>query len=135
MGGNLYGGGNTVAVAEFNFFTDLEAATVVLQKAVCPMTIILEAVLQGTVSCEAYCSVGSKTGRIRNFLRDITPHETRSCPNGVEGPGVVVGDFVAVLAAAVPESIVEVHRVEVALAGQYTLRQLVHTWEPKCFPT
>lgn len=50
LGGTLYGKGNVNPTAEFNFFTDPEAALVVLQRATCPVTIIpWEAVLQATV--------------------------------------------------------------------------------------
>lgn len=47
-----------------------------------------------------------------------------------------MGDFLAVLAAAVPESVEEtiVHRVDVELAGTYTRGQLVHAWQPKDLP-
>uniref|UniRef100_A0A6G4ZZB5 Putative nucleoside hydrolase n=1 Tax=Rhipicephalus microplus TaxID=6941 RepID=A0A6G4ZZB5_RHIMP len=138
LGGTLYGKGNVNPTAEFNFFTDPEAALVVLQRAKCPVTLIpWEAALQATVPWETYYSVTKKSGRLQKFLRDITTHTVRCCLSGGQSPGGFnVGDFLAVLAAAVPESVSSTleQRVDVERSGEYARGQLVHAWEPKILP-
>ncbi|KAH7960815.1 hypothetical protein HPB49_023587 [Dermacentor silvarum] len=161
LGGTLYAKGNANPTAEFNFFTDPEAALVVLDRATCPITIIpWEAALQATVpwaipklSCKppyltpsifcfshsqnTYYSITNKSGKLQKFLRDITTHTVQCCLSGGQSPGgFSVGDFLAVLAAAVPESVTKTleHRVNVERCGEYTRGQLVHAWEPKILP-
>ncbi|KAK8765332.1 hypothetical protein V5799_032057 [Amblyomma americanum] len=137
LGGTLYGKGNALPAVDFNFFSDPEAALVVLQRAACPVTIIpWEAVLHATVPWSTYYGIANKTGPLQTFLRDITTHTVRCCLSGGQSPGFNVGDFLAVLAAAVPESVasVLVQRVDVELAGAYTRGQLVHAWQPDMLP-
>ncbi|XP_070390354.1 nucleoside hydrolase-like [Dermacentor albipictus] len=138
LGGTLYGKGNASPTAEFNFFTDPEAAFVVLQRATCPITIVpWEAILQATVPWDTYYSITNKSGRIQKFLRDTTAYTVQCCLSGGQSPGgFSVGDFLAVLAAAVPESVAQTlqHRVNVERCGAYTRGQLVHAWEPKILP-
>ncbi|XP_050025437.1 nucleoside hydrolase-like [Dermacentor andersoni] len=138
MGGNLYGVGNSLPAAEFNFFTDPEAAKVFLERATCPVTIVpWEACRRGTVPWDTYCGVASKTGPLQEFLRNVTASSYQHCPSGQDGSeGVVVSDFVTLLAAVAPESVAGtlVHRVDVELAGNYTRGQLVHAWEPQMLP-
>ncbi|KAL1428697.1 hypothetical protein MTO96_003041 [Rhipicephalus appendiculatus] len=132
------GKGNVSPTAEFNFFTDPEAALVVLQRATCPVTLIpWEAALQATVPWDTYYSVTKKSGRLQKFLRDITTHTVRCCLSGGQSPGgFSVGDFLAVLAAAVPESVSSTleQRVDVERCGEYARGQLVHAWESKILP-
>ncbi|KAH9375220.1 hypothetical protein HPB48_022594 [Haemaphysalis longicornis] len=81
-----------------------------------------------------YNSITKKTGPLQTFLRDTTSYTVQCCLQ--DSPGFNVGDFLAVLAATVPESVQEtvVHRVDVELAGTYTRGQLVHAWQPKDLP-
>nr|XP_037271432.1 pyrimidine-specific ribonucleoside hydrolase RihA-like [Rhipicephalus microplus] len=89
LGGTLYGKGNVNPTAEFNFFTDPEAALVVLQRAKCPVTLIpWEAALQATVPWDTYYSVTKKSGRLQEFLRDITTHTVRCCLERRPEPGL-----------------------------------------------
>lgn len=86
---------------------------------------------------DTYCSVASKRGPLQDFLRNMTPDSYPHCPSGDDkSGGVVIGDFVAVLAALVPDSVQNalVHRVDVELAGAYTRGQLVHAWESQMLP-
>ncbi|KAH7956637.1 hypothetical protein HPB52_011396 [Rhipicephalus sanguineus] len=139
LGGTLYGKGNVNPTAEFNFFTDPEAAFVVLQRATCPITIIpWEAALQATVPwVSMYFYITNKSGRLQKFLRDTTTHTVQCCLSGGQSPdGFSVGDFLAVLAAAVPESVASTleQRVDVERCGEYARGQLVHAWESKILP-
>ncbi|KAL1428698.1 hypothetical protein MTO96_003042 [Rhipicephalus appendiculatus] len=117
MGGNLHGRGNTLPGAEFNFFTDPEAAKV--------SYLLVQ---------DTYCSVASKSGRLQEFLRNVTADNYPYCTSGENGRGggVYVGDFLALMAAVAPESVSNtlVHRIDIELAGVYTRGQLVHAWEP-----
>ncbi|KAH7960813.1 hypothetical protein HPB49_023585 [Dermacentor silvarum] len=132
LGGTLYGKGLVNPTADFNFFTDPEAALVVLQRATCPVTIIpREASLEATVPWDTYYSITNKSGKLQKFLRDVTTHTVQCCLSGGQSPGgFSVGDFLAVLAAAVPESVTKTleNRVNVERcgAGEYTRGQLVH---------
>ncbi|KAL3213108.1 hypothetical protein MRX96_035612 [Rhipicephalus microplus] len=136
MGGNLHGKGNTLPRAEFNFFPEPEAAKVFLERAKSPVTIVpWETCLQAKVPWYTYCSVTSN-GRLQEFLRNATadPYCT-----GVEYDrrgGVYVGDFLALLAAVLPESVSKtlVHHVDIELAGVYTRGQLVHAWAYRMLP-
>ncbi|KAH7960816.1 hypothetical protein HPB49_023588 [Dermacentor silvarum] len=138
MGGNLYGVGNALPAAEFNFFTDPEAARAFLERVTCPVTIVpWEACLQGMVPWDTYCSVANKTGPLQEFLRNVTAGNYQYCPSGKDGSrGVNVSDFLTLLAAVAPESVARTleHRVDVELAGVYTRGQLVHAWEPQMLP-
>ncbi|XP_064467649.1 nucleoside hydrolase-like [Ornithodoros turicata] len=135
LGGNVYGRGNMLPGAEFNFWVDPEAADVVLTKAQCPVTIVpWEAVLESLLPWEHYEALTNITSTNAQFFRDVTAmHSTES--DRREG-GAEFADTLAVLAALIPESITKSKqsRVAVETMGNYTRGQLVHAWEPWLLP-
>ncbi|XP_065280712.1 nucleoside hydrolase-like [Dermacentor albipictus] len=138
LGGTLYAKGNVRSSAEFNFFTDPEAALIVLQRTTCPITIIpWEAILQAPMPWDTFYSITNQTGTLQKFLRDITNHTVQCCLSGGQSPGgFSLGDFLAVLAAAVPESVNQTvqNRVDVERCGMHTRGTLVHAWAPQTLP-
>ncbi|XP_075539682.1 pyrimidine-specific ribonucleoside hydrolase RihA-like [Dermacentor variabilis] len=146
MGGTLYAKGNVIPAAEFNFFTDPEAAFIVLQRATWytqPDAFLLASlpntmnVLCLSHSQSTYYSLTNTSGPLQQFLRDTTNHTVQCCLSGDLSPdGFSAGDFLAVLAAAVPDSVTRTvqNRVSVERCGAYTRGQLVHAWEPKILP-
>ncbi|XP_075559902.1 nucleoside hydrolase-like [Dermacentor variabilis] len=138
LGGTLYAKGNVRPSAEFNFFTDPEAALIVLQRTTCPITIIpWEASLQAPVPWDTFYSITNQTGALQKFLRDITNHTVQCCLSGGQSPGgFSLGDFLAVLAAAVPKSVNQTvqNRVEVERCGMQTRGTLVHAWASQTLP-
>ncbi|XP_077507571.1 pyrimidine-specific ribonucleoside hydrolase RihA-like [Amblyomma americanum] len=135
LGGNVFGNGNIKPASEFNFFTDPEAARVVLQRATCPVTVVtLEAMLQATVPWDVYNEVTAEDTKLAQFLRDINNHSVHCCLKN--SPGFMLGDFLAVLAALVPDSVEDSNegRVDVELRGEYTQGQMVHARLPRMLP-
>ncbi|XP_075559630.1 nucleoside hydrolase-like [Dermacentor variabilis] len=135
LGGTLYAMGNVQPSAEYNFLTDPEAALIVLQRAECPITIIpWEASLHAPVSWDTFYSITNQTGTLQRFLRETTNFTIQCCLSGDLSPdGFPVGDFLAVLAAAVPASVNHTlqNRVDVERCGMFTRGTLVHSWEPR----
>ncbi|KAH6932872.1 hypothetical protein HPB50_010480 [Hyalomma asiaticum] len=131
LGGNIYGKGNVKAAAEFNFITDPEAVRVVLQRATCPVTVVVwEAVLQATVPWPIYNEVIGEDTKLARFLRDVNNHTVECCMKHGEQSAFHLGDFLAVMAALVPDSVsgsMEM-RSDVELHGDYTRGQMVHAW-------
>ncbi|XP_070390346.1 nucleoside hydrolase-like isoform X2 [Dermacentor albipictus] len=136
LGGTIYGKGNVNPGAEFNFVTDPEAARIVLQRATCPVTFVVwEAVLQGTVQWDVYYDVAKKDTKLARFLREVNNHTIECCLKK-SSRSFMLGDFLAVLAALVPDSVsgsVE-SRSDVELHGDYTRGQMVHAWLPQHLP-
>ncbi|KAH6942369.1 hypothetical protein HPB50_004221 [Hyalomma asiaticum] len=131
LGGNIYGMGNILPGSEFNFLTDPEAALVVLQRALCPVYIVpWETVLGSVVPWATFNETTAKNGSLQTFLLDISNHTIQCCHAG--RTGYSLGDWMAMLAALVPESITESieNRVSVELTGTHTRGQLVHAWMP-----
>ncbi|XP_037565384.2 inosine-uridine preferring nucleoside hydrolase-like [Dermacentor silvarum] len=130
LGGNIYGKGNVKPAAEFNFITDPEAARVVLQRATCPVTIVVwEAMLQAAVPLHVYKDVVAEDTKLARFLRDVSNHTVECCLEHTSR-SFLLGDFLAVLAALVPDSVngsME-SRSDVELHGDYTRGQMVHAW-------
>lgn len=131
LGGNIYGKGNVKASAEFNFITDPEAVRVVLQRATCPVTVVVwEAVLQATVPWHIYNELIGEDTKLARFLRDVNNHTVECCMKHGEQSAFYLGDFLAVMAALVPDSVsgsMEM-RSDVELHGDYTRGQMVHAW-------
>lgn len=131
LGGNIRGQGNILPGSEFNFLTDPEAALVVLQRAECPVFIVpWETVLDSVVPWVIFHNITNKTGELQKFLIDISNHTVQCCHAG--RTGYSLGDWMAMLAAVVPSSVIESveHRVSVELTGTQTRGQLVHAWMP-----
>lgn len=135
LGGNIFGKGNVRPGSEFNFVTDPEAARVVLQRATCPVTVVTwEAILQATVPWDDYNEVTAQDRKLARFVRDINNYTVHCCLKN--SPGFSLGDFLAMLAALVPDSVegsIE-SRVDVEIHGEYTLGQMVHAWQPQHLP-
>uniref|UniRef100_A0A224Z021 Inosine-uridine preferring nucleoside hydrolase n=1 Tax=Rhipicephalus zambeziensis TaxID=60191 RepID=A0A224Z021_9ACAR len=131
LGGNIYGKGNILPGSEFNFLTDPEAALVVLQRAECPVYIVpWETVLDSVVPWVIFHNITNKTGELQQFLFNISNHTVQCCHDG--RTGYSLGDWMAMLAAVVPDSVIDSvqHRVSVELTGTQTRGQLVHAWMP-----
>ncbi|KAH7957619.1 pyrimidine-specific ribonucleoside hydrolase RihA [Rhipicephalus sanguineus] len=137
MGGTIYGKGNVKPGGEFNFYTDPEAARVVLQRATCPVTLVVwEAVLEATVPWHVYNEVVAEDTKLTRFLREVNNHTIECCMKGGDQGDFAVGDFLAVMAALVPDSVsgsVDI-RSDVELHGDYTRGQMVHAWLKQHLP-
>lgn len=136
LGGNHKGSGNVKEAAEFNFFSDPVAARVVLQRATCPVTIVpWETLEHDMLPWDVYRELTGKRTTMGKFLLDITNH-TAHCCSSPTGPGFVLGDFLAVLAALYPESVNATlsKRVEVELQGFYTMGLMVVASLPQHLP-
>ncbi|XP_077531911.1 nucleoside hydrolase-like [Haemaphysalis longicornis] len=128
-------GGDVFGKTEFNFVADPEAIMVALQRSSCAVTLVpWDVAVQATVPWDTYYSVTNKTGPLPEFLRDTTSHTVQCCLG--HSPGFSLGDFMAVLAATVQESITltTVHRADVELHGTYTRGQLVLACTPDMLP-
>ncbi|KAL1479860.1 hypothetical protein MTO96_051529 [Rhipicephalus appendiculatus] len=137
LGGNIYGKGNVKPGGEFNFVTDPEAARVVLQRATCPVTVVVwEAVIEATVPWDVYNEVVAKDTKLAMFLREVNNHTIECCMKRDKQSGFGVGDFLAVMAALVPESVSGSMDIlsDVELNGEYTRGQMVHAWHKGQLP-
>ncbi|KAK8783900.1 hypothetical protein V5799_009727 [Amblyomma americanum] len=83
---------------------------------------------------DVYNEVTAEDTKLAQFLRDINNHSVHCCLKN--NPGFLLGDFLAVLAALVPDSVEDSNegRVDVELGGEYTQGQMVHARLPRMLP-
>ncbi|XP_064459638.1 nucleoside hydrolase-like [Ornithodoros turicata] len=137
LGGNVAGRGNVLPGAEFNFKTDPQAIHVLLARAECPITIVpWEAVVNSTIPWDIFEEMCRRETSKSNFFKTVTRH-TLTYHDEVSSDGFQLGDILAVVAALVPDAILESKktRVAVELSGTYTKGQLVQAWTPDMLPT
>lgn len=85
---------------------------------------------------DAFQTLKSKSTSKAGFFAAITQHSLSSYYDKVASGGYEVGDALAVVAALVPNAVVEEYdrRVAVELAGAHTRGQLVQAWTPDMLP-
>lgn len=137
LGGNVEGRGNVLPGSEYNFRTDPEAASVVLARAQCPITIVpWETVVKSPIPWEVYSMMTRQDNAKSRFVRAITRH-SMAYYDKVSTGGFEVGDPLAVAALLAPDSVataVDERRVAIELRGEHTRGQLVHAWTPDMLP-
>lgn len=130
MGGNHEGKGNMTTSAEFNFYSDPEAAYVVLNQLKSPITIVTwETCEKHSLPWEFYRKLRSGNNRITNFLQKI---EQLSVNYSIEHEwgSFIPCDEVLVACCLNHDVIKTCHEVyaTVELKGQYTWGQMVVDW-------
>ncbi|XP_033731624.1 pyrimidine-specific ribonucleoside hydrolase RihA-like isoform X1 [Pecten maximus] len=130
MGGNYYGKGNITVSAEFNFHSDPEAASIVLEQLGCPTTLVgLEVCLKNGLTWDQYRELRRFPGKRNQFLEAIERNPVAFSIE--EGWNFSPPD--AVLAACMsspPEVVMETKHVyaTVELDGKFTYGQMVVDW-------
>jgi inosine-uridine nucleoside N-ribohydrolase len=125
LGGNFQGVGNMTNCAEFNFWCDPEAASIVLKESKCPVSILpLESCL------EASKSTPLQDWRLKVLSNNQNPITTFMDP--IDQNVEVDGNFAAfdaylVACCLFPKSMTKVQQtyVSVELAGNFTRGQMV----------
>ncbi|XP_078078532.1 inosine-uridine preferring nucleoside hydrolase-like [Mustelus asterias] len=134
MGGNMEGRGNTTICGEFNFMSDPEAASIVLNQFVCPTYIATwEYTLRNSLPWEFFNEWINQDAQKARFMKEITGHigKYAKVKQGDEEvhseAGFVSCDSFAV-AAAVDETVVTEYMqcgVNVELQGALTRGMMV----------
>ncbi|XP_031569974.1 inosine-uridine preferring nucleoside hydrolase-like [Actinia tenebrosa] len=134
MGGNCEAKGNDDRVcAEFNFHTDVEAASVCLNELTCPVAIVTwETCLQHCLSWEFYDELTSLGTDKSNFFKKITKTSSEFYRQKKEGYGMFYTccDLFAMAVAVSPDIVEEQTHVHatVELSGKHTRGQMVVDW-------
>ncbi|XP_053381444.1 pyrimidine-specific ribonucleoside hydrolase RihA-like isoform X2 [Mercenaria mercenaria] len=131
MGGNHEGKGNMTTSAEFNFYSDPEAAYVVLNQLKSPITIVTwETCDRHSLPWEFYHKLRTNNNRITNFLRKV---EQLSVNYSIENKwgSFIPCDEVLVACCLNHDVIKTCHDVyaTVEIKGQYTWGQMVVDWK------
>lgn len=127
MGGNYKGVGNISRCAEFNFYTDTEAACIVLQNTHCPITIVpWETCLENAKALDLSNFRMTKLSSNKNpFTELLDPIEAKTY-KGVHTHWIPCDAFAA-LVFIIPKVVTKKtdYHATVELSGNYTKGQLV----------
>ena len=132
MGGAIRGTGNQRGnpSAEFNVFTDPEAAAIVFENWPGLTLVSWETTMQHLLSYEQMNELMSRRTVKSEFFRRITSWQLEYCRDKLHRPGFYAPDELAMAIAVEPELVTrsEQHSVTVELAGVNTRGQTIVDW-------
>jgi purine nucleosidase len=132
MGGAIRGTGNnqTNPSAEFNIYTDPEAAAIVLENWAGLTLISWETTMEHMLSYEQMDELTAMQTKKGEFFNNITRWQLEYCRERLHRPGFFTPDELAMAVAVAPDIVTrsELHAVNVELVGAHTRGQTTVDW-------
>eukprot|EP00105_Crassostrea_gigas_P035101 XP_019919249.1 PREDICTED: probable uridine nucleosidase 2 [Crassostrea gigas] len=132
MGGNYYGKGNMTVCSEFNFFSDPEAAKIVLTQLEGPITVIgMDPCYENALTWKEYDKLRETKSKVNDFLRRIEEKLFQKLRTDMGWEKYVPCDEFA-MAVVINESAIVTEFKEVyatvEVKGEYTYGMMVVDW-------
>jgi purine nucleosidase len=103
LGGTLAGPGNVTAAAEFNMYSDAEAARIVFRSAITKTLIPVDVTRRVVMNLDLLEKIPNDNSRCSTLLHKLLPSAFRAYRQQLGMEGIHLHDAVAVIAAARPE--------------------------------